>query len=236
MSDAEALRALMEADRWIDRVVAQRDHLPEAEELTTLETDLRAEVVQIREAEAAVVPIRAAYEAAGDRADRIDRRRRELESALTASTGGARDLSAMQHEFESISSQGDVADEEALALLEDLEGRDAVIATLRADAKPKLARREELRAAIEQLRATLDDEIASLRVARDERSSEVPESLRRRYQHAMDRVGGSGAAQIVDGRCDGCRIGLAPLDLDRAKQLAEGTFMDCPSCGRVLLS
>ena len=235
MTDAEALRSLMEADRWIDRVIAQRDHLPESEELATLEGQLRAEIAAIRGAEEANAPLRASYEAVGARADRLQRRRRELEAALATSTGGARDLSAMQHELESVAAQGDLADDEALELLESIEERDAYVERLRDDIKPKLARREELRGAVEQLRASLDEEAASLRAARDERAREVSEPLRARYQRAMDRVGTSGAAQIVAGRCDGCRIALAPLDLDRAKNLDGDVFMDCPSCGRVLV-
>ena len=141
----------------------------------------------------------------------------------------------MQHELESISAQGAEADEEALGLLESIEERDAFVERLRRDIKPKLARREELRSTIEQLRSSLDEEVASLRVARDERARDVPEDLRVRYQRAMDRVGTSGAAQIVTGRCDGCRIALAPLDLDRAKNQDEDSFMDCPSCGRILV-
>ncbi len=235
MTDAEALRALMEADRWIDRVIAQRDHLPESEELANLEGQLRIEVVAIRDAESAVEPMRATYEEVAARADRIQRRRRELEAALAASTSGARDLAAMQHELESISAQGADADEGALGLLESIEERDAFVERLRRDIKPKLARREELRSTIEQLRSSLDEEVASLRVARDERARDVPEDLRVRYQRAMDRVGTSGAAQIVTGRCDGCRIALAPLDLDRAKNQDEDSFMDCPSCGRILV-
>ena len=235
MTDAEALRALMEADRWIDRVIAQRDHLPESEELTNLEGQLRIEVVAIRDAESVVAPMRAHYEEVAARADRIQRRRRELETALATSTSGARDLAAMQHELESISAQGAEADEEALGILESIEERDAFVERLRRDIKPKLARREELRSTIEQLRSSLDEEVASLRVARDERAHDVPEDLRVRYQRAMDRVGTSGAAQIVTGRCDGCRIALAPLDLDRAKNQDEDSFMECPSCGRILV-
>ncbi len=235
MTDADALRALMEADRWIDRVSAQRDHLPEAEELAALEAELRGEVGAIRDAEGALAPLRAAYDEVATRADRVQQRRRELETALASSTGGARDLSAMHHELESVSAQGDVADEEALGLLETLEEHDAVVKRLRHEIRPKLARREELRGTVEQLRASLDEEVASLRAAREERARAVSDTLLARYQRALTRAGTSGASQIVSGRCDGCRIALAPLDLDRAKGQAEGAFMDCPSCGRILL-
>ena len=36
MNETDNLRALMEADRWIDRVTAQRNHLPEMAELVTV--------------------------------------------------------------------------------------------------------------------------------------------------------------------------------------------------------
>ena len=39
MSETDNLRALMEADRWIDRVTAQRNHLPEMAELVTVEEE-----------------------------------------------------------------------------------------------------------------------------------------------------------------------------------------------------
>ncbi|MGH9019887.1 MAG: C4-type zinc ribbon domain-containing protein, partial [Acidimicrobiales bacterium] len=63
----------------------------------------------------------------------------------------------------------------------------------------------------------------------------VPPALRGRYDDALARVGGSGAAQVDAGRCDGCRIALSPLDLDRWRVAPEGSFPPCPSCGRLLL-
>jgi predicted nucleic acid-binding Zn-ribbon protein len=59
--------------------------------------------------------------------------------------------------------------------------------------------------------------------------------MRARYDVAMTRAGTSGAAQVVEGRCEGCRLALAPLDYDHFKAQAPDTFMDCPECGRLLL-
>ena len=64
MDETEALRALTEADRWIDRVAAQRAHLPEMAELATLETVLRSESKALGEAKGRQIPVRAAYEEA----------------------------------------------------------------------------------------------------------------------------------------------------------------------------
>ena len=102
-------------------------------------------------------------------------------------------------------------------------------------AQPAVARRTELQGVILQLQATLDEELASLREARHERAAALSPELLARYDAAFARVGTSGAAQVDAGRCDGCRIALSPLDHDRWKGQAAGTFMTCPECGRLLL-
>ena len=52
MSATDLLRALMEADRWIERVNAQRTHLPESAELAALEVELRGLMKALQGAEA----------------------------------------------------------------------------------------------------------------------------------------------------------------------------------------
>ena len=70
MSETDALRALMEADRWIDRVGSQRNHLPEMAELATLEEELRELIKALQQAQDALEPVHTAYEDAKGEADR----------------------------------------------------------------------------------------------------------------------------------------------------------------------
>jgi len=62
VSDAEALRALMEADRWIDRVRSQKTHLPEIAELTALEAELRSLLKDLHDAESSLAPLKTKFE------------------------------------------------------------------------------------------------------------------------------------------------------------------------------
>ncbi len=116
-----------------------------------------------------------------------------------------------------------------------VEPLDEAVATVKAAAQPAVARRSELQGAIAELRASLDDELVALRAQRVERAVALSAELLARYDAAFSRVGTSGAAQVVSGHCDGCRIALSPLDIDRWKAQPEGTFMTCPECGRLLL-
>ena len=61
MEQIDRLRALTDADRWIERVIAQREHLPELEELATLEGELRALLGALHEAQSVAEPVRARY-------------------------------------------------------------------------------------------------------------------------------------------------------------------------------
>ena len=231
----DALRALTEADRWIDRVVAQRDHLPEHAELATLEEELRALLAALYEAQAVLEPRRAAYLVAQETARKHAARRDDLERALRTSTGSGRELAALQHELDQVRARVAAAEDEELNLLLELEPLEATVSDIKERAQPGVARREELRREIADLRATLDEEIVALREAREERSRALEDVWRERYDAARSRVGGAGAAFVDAGRCDGCRIALSPLDADRFRHLPAGQVMECPECGRLLL-
>jgi predicted nucleic acid-binding Zn-ribbon protein len=225
----------MEADRWIERVRAQTTHLPELAELATLEAELRALLGELRAAEAEIAPLAGQRDVAAAESLRLRKRAHDLDSALSSSTANARELSAMQGELTHVRQLLDTSEDRELELLVELEPREAAIEDIKHRAQPGVARRAELQASIKDLQQSLDDELIALAATREDTASAVPAALRTRYDAALARSGGSGAANVVDGRCDGCRIALAPLDYDRFKSLPEDTFMDCPECGRILL-
>ncbi len=235
MEQLETLRALNDADRWIERVIAQREHLPERAELAVLETQLRAELASLQEAQLAAEPVRQAYLDAQANAKKLADRAGVLESALAASTGSARELNAMQHELEQVRERVQAAEDDELNHLMALEPLDEKITEIKARAQPGVARRTHLQGVLDQLRATLDEEIAALRASRATLAEDLDASWRQRYDAALARAGTSGGAYVDAGRCDGCRIALSPLDYDRFRHLEAGMIMDCPECGRLLL-
>ena len=225
----------MEADRWIDRVNAQRTHLPELAELAGLETEMRQLSKALHEAQTALGPVRTAYDGAQREGERLRARAATLDSTLATSTANARELAALQTELQHVRELLEHNDDRELEYLMALEPLDEVVAAVKAAAQPAAARRSELQGAIGELQAGLDDELRALRAKRLDSARAVPSQLLTRYEAAMARVGTSGAAQVVSGHCDGCRIALSPLDVDRWKAQPEDSFMACPECGRLLL-
>jgi predicted nucleic acid-binding Zn-ribbon protein len=235
VSDTDDLRALMEADRWIDRVSSQRTHLPEIAELAALEVELRGLLKDLHDAEGAAAPVKVAFEKVAQESTRLKTRAGDLDTKLATSTANARELAAIQSELTHVRELLGASEERELEQLLDLEPREDEIAAIKLRAQPGVARRGELMSAIDELQASLDEELVSLRASREQRASELSPALFKRYDAALARVGTSGAANVIEGRCDGCRIALSPLDLDRWKSQAPDAFMDCPECGRLLL-
>jgi predicted nucleic acid-binding Zn-ribbon protein len=225
----------MEADRWIDRVTAQRSHLPESIDLEALEVQLRLFAKSLNDAKAAQAPIRSSYEQAQAEATRLAKRAGDLEATLSTSTANARELAALHGELEHVRQLQSTGEDRELELMIEVEPLDEAVARIKALAQPAMLRRGELLVTISELQASLDEELVALRDARVDRSRALSNELLGRYEAILQRVGQSGAAQIDAGRCDGCRIALSPLDLDRWKAQPEGTFMPCPECARLLL-
>jgi predicted nucleic acid-binding Zn-ribbon protein len=235
VNETDNLRALMEADRWIDRVTAQRNHLPEMAELLTVEEELRGLLKALNEARAVLAPVRTAYDDAQRESGRLRTRAEGLDATLSASTANARELTALQGELAHVRELLARSEDLELDYLIEVEPLEEVVNAVKAKAQPQVTRRTELQGVIVELQTGLDDELVSLRGGRAERASALSAELLARYDAALSRVGTSGAAQVDAGRCDGCRIALSPLDVDRWKGQGEGSFMTCPECGRLLL-
>jgi predicted nucleic acid-binding Zn-ribbon protein len=235
VNETEELRALMEADRWIDRVSAQRSHLPESIDLEALEVQLRLFAKSLSDAKVVQAPVRSRYEQAQMEANRLAKRAGDLEATLSASTANARELAALHGELEHVRQLQATGEDRELELMIEVEPLDEAVARIKSLAQPAMQRRGELLATIGELQCSLDEELLALREARAQRAKALSSDLLSRYEAILKRVGASGAATIDAGRCDGCRIALSPLDLDRWKAQSEGTFMPCPECGRLLL-
>jgi predicted nucleic acid-binding Zn-ribbon protein len=225
----------MEADRWIERVTSQKTHLLEQAELAALESELRQLLKDLQGAEGQLAPVKAEYDKIAGESAHLRERAGALDATLSTSTANARELAAIQSELTHVRELLATSEDRELELLLRVEPIEEEVASIKQRAQPGVARRAALVETIAQLRTSLDDELVALNESRAEKSAVLPEQLLARYHAALRRAGTSGAAQVIEGRCDGCRLALSPLDVDRFKSLPVDTFMDCPECGRLLL-
>lgn len=141
----------------------------------------------------------------------------------------------MQTELDQLTAKLSDAEDTEVALLLELEPMEQVAEEIKALAQPLVHRRRELQHSISELQSSLEEERSARSAERDELAAHLDPSLLARYEEAKRHAGISGAAYLDGGRCDGCRIALSPLDLDRQKALAPGEVAPCPSCQRLLI-
>ncbi|MEI6710552.1 MAG: hypothetical protein WCL17_06195 [Actinomycetota bacterium] len=236
MDELTSLVALVDADRWIERVRGQKSQLPELVALHELEIEMKSLASVLTELTATLAPLKTELSQSSTAVSTLAQRKVELERRSAAPAATPKELVAVQSELEHVLVQLGEAQNREVELFLRCEPLELELANSSEGAKAMVARRTELRKSLDELTASLDEEIASLIASRTLLVEAVPERLRSQYERARSHVGGGvGAAQVVSGRCEGCHISLSPLDIDRLKHTPSGECMPCPECERLLL-
>jgi predicted nucleic acid-binding Zn-ribbon protein len=119
--------------------------------------------------------------------------------------------------------------------MEKLEAAEAVQADLRIRAEAFAGQQSELETTRDAALKELDEQRAELGDKRATASADLPDALITLYQRLREHNGGIGAAPLVGKRCMGCRMELAPSDLNAIKAAAPDAVLRCEECGRILV-
>ena len=211
--------ANLPARQELDAVTAEAASLEETRvEAATAVTDLRREVTK---AEDDVVTVRA-------RADRDNKRM--LSAGLAP-----KELQALQSELEVLAKrQADLEDIEldAMQRLEDAEAEAARVAVQIDAVAATLA---EVKARLHHEAADIDAEIVSLTAGRANTVAGLDEGLLALYEKLRAAQGGTGAAALKHGACQGCNMSLNPADLAHIEATPADDIVRCEECGRILV-
>ncbi len=156
-------------------------------------------------------------------------------SRLDAGAGSAKDLQALQHELESLAKrQSDLEDVE-LEVMERSEQAQATVTRLEAEQREVTEAVEKLTQARDAALAELDGEAGRVRSEREEIVSGLDQDLIALYEKVREASGGVGAAALKSGRCEGCRLQLTPIDLNRIRAASPDEVVRCEECRRILV-
>ena len=164
------------------------------------------------------------------------RARSDKDSArLTAGTGPARELEALQHELTSLRRRQSELEDAELELMEQRETAQAAVD----DVLAKLdAGRAEL-IVIESERDAIFAEISKDEEwkigARKPLAADLPADLVALYDKIRVSSGGLGAALLRSGRCGGCRIELSGGERSRVRAAAADEVVRCDECRRIMI-
>ncbi|WP_320066835.1 zinc ribbon domain-containing protein [Micromonospora sp. RTGN7] len=236
-ADPKVQRRLLDLQA-IDTALAQLAHrrriLPERAELEALARELSALEDERVRAQVAVDDLDRDITRLEKDVEQVRARKSKDEARLTAGTGPARELEALQHELVSLNRrQSDLEDAE----LEFMEQRETAQGVLD-DIERRATEARERRAAAEQRRdealATIAKEEEFKRTSRQPLAGDLPADLVTLYDKIREDTG-LGAALLTGARCGGCRLELYGADMARIRKAAPDEVVRCEECRRIMV-
>ena len=164
-----------------------------------------------------------------------NRQVRDQERLDAGAVGSPKELERLQHEIQSLARRIGTLEDAELEVMEQLEQAQAGLRQSDAD----LARLDEELASDTAARDTaladLERQAADATSERDRAAAGVPEELLELYEKVRARLGGVGAAALVQRRCEGCRLEINAADLRELTAEPPDAVLRCPECQRLLV-
>jgi predicted nucleic acid-binding Zn-ribbon protein len=232
----DTLMQVQQHDTALDQLRHRVSTLPERAELAEVEGRRSALGEAIAGVEAQVDDLTGRQRLLEDQIAAAARRRHEIEQRMrSGEVSASRDLQAMDQEVQHLADRQSRFEEEELALLEEQEPLDTLLAEHRRAATALDADVDRLMAAVATAGAEIAVAVAAEEALRAERAGGLPDELAQRYELLRSRLGGVGAARLVGDRCDGCHLTLPSVEVERIRHLPPEEFATCDQCDRILV-
>lgn len=235
-SQQERLLLVQAHDVAVDQLRYRSAHLPDRTSLEEIATAAgavrrRRDEVEAARAETGARQARAETELSATEARRRDVDRRMTSGAVTAS----RDLQRMADEVDHLGRRASDLEDEVLEAMTEGEPLDRELDWLSTQLADLEQQARDLTSAIAAAEVDIDAQISGEQDTRRERAAGLDGVLLKEYERLRARLGGVGAARLVNGQCTGCYLTL-PSAEDQAARLAPAdAILHCEQCGRILV-
>lgn len=236
MDQFEDLLAVQEHDSTVDRLRAQREKLPERQQLVEREQAVGELEAKLAELEAARDEAERDEKRLEDNVSALEARMGEVEQDLySGATSSPRELQAMQAEIEQFKRQRSGLEDQELEVMERREGLEGEIGQIQEKLADIRVDVERLRQTIEETETALQRQLDEASEARSEVADRIPGTLLDLYEKIRVQNNGVGAARLVGGTCQGCHLALPAMEVDRIKREPADALVRCDQCGSILV-
>jgi len=119
--------------------------------------------------------------------------------------------------------------------MERAEGLAADVTRLEVARAQLMVRVDELKALRDKVFGELDAEVEQISQSRNDIVAGVGDDLVGLYEKIRASSGGIGAAVLRQRRCEGCRLELNQVDINRFTAAAQNEVLRCEECRRILI-
>lgn len=224
---------LQEIDLQIDRLLEQRQSLPELqaykaahEEAQGLEKDREREAATLRQLDLAL-------DKAEGELELLELKLDEHETRLFAGGMSARETEHLRLEVQSLKGQKDALESKVLALLEEIDPARSRVQEVEAEIARVESIESELESSIRAQWKSIDAELARKEERKQEALDPIPEDLLELYDSLRGIKEGVAIAAYDHGVCGGCHMTLSPAEQDEAFST---DLPRCVHCRRILVA
>lgn len=156
------------------------------------------------------------------------------EKRLADGSASPKELEKLQHEVQTLSARRAELEEVELEIMLRIDSIKERLEELRSEEVALKSASEEILGRKVTASEEIELEIASLTEERKAIASTVDGALLDLYEKIRSN-GGTGAAAIRDGKCDGCHLSINSVELGRIKTLASDEVVRCEECRCILV-
>jgi uncharacterized protein len=234
-TDQQRLLDLAAEDVALTQLAHRRHTLPEVAAVEAAEEAERQLAVELVRAETEARDLEREVKRLEADVDVVRQRSTRDQQRIDTGSLPAKEVTALQHELESLARrQGDLEDQE----LELMERQEAADAALRASREGQEKATADLERAVQHRDAALADIAESTgrhEAARKEVAAALPAPLLSLYDRIRTQTGTTGAALLKARQCQGCRIELNGRELAAVRNADADEVVRCENCARVLV-
>ncbi|MFC7489068.1 MULTISPECIES: zinc ribbon domain-containing protein [unclassified Knoellia] len=225
---------LQALDTRLSQIAHARKTLPQLAEIADLEGKAALLDDQLVRSRTELSDIqREVIKADGDVQQVRDRATRD-QQRLDSGTGSAKDLTAIQHELESLARRQSELEDVELEVMERAEAVQSDVAELERGRSEITERLTVLESARDARLAELEADEAEVAAPRDGLVRSVGVELVALYDK-IRATSGTGAAALRQRRCGGCQLELNPMALRDIKAAPQDEVHRCEECRRILV-
>ena len=226
---------LQALDTRLDQIAHRKATLPELAELRGLAPQTSVLDDDLVRARTALGDVQREITKADSDVQLVRDRSARDQTRMDAGQGTAKDLQALQHEVAALARRQTVLEDIELEVMERAESLAADVARLEAARAELAVRVGELEALRDKAFAELDAEVEQIGRSRADIVAGVGDELVRLYEKIRASSGGIGAAVLRQRRCEGCRLELNQVDINRLTAAAPDEVLRCEECRRILI-
>ncbi len=220
-------------DTQIDRLLDERQSLPELEEYKAVHERLKKLEADLDQARADLKDLELTLDKAEGELELLEIKLDEHETRLFAGGMSARETEHMRLEVQSLKGQKGALEEKVLALLEEVDPARENVKRLEAEFQEVSEKKDELESSIREQWKRIDAEIARKEERKSEAIAPIDDDLLEMYDKLRQIKEGVAIAPFDHGVCGGCHMALSPAEQEEA--FAED-LPRCVHCRRLLVA